>query len=285
MAATPTPTPASSAFSPNLVAGRLSGKVAIIVGAGQTPGETIGNGRAIALTFAGAGAEVLCVDRMADRAEDTARAIIAAGGGAIAYQADITVADQCAAIIDVAIKRWGRVDILVNNVGVGAAGDGPSHRCSDEAFEQIFAINFTGARRIIRHALAPMRDAGRGVILNISSLASIAGANMIGYEISKAALNRLTTATAQGSAGKGVRCNAILPGLMDTPMGVGGTATRDGKSLEEQREIRGKMVPLKGGMGTAWDTANAALFLASDEAKFITGVLLPVDGGASVRIG
>lgn len=267
------------------MAGRLAGKVAIVVGAGQTPGETIGNGRAIALTFAREGAAVMCVDRLAERAEETAAMIAGEGGNAFAHQADITKLADVEAIIATALDRWGRIDVLVNNVGVGSGGDGPSHRCTDEAFEQVFAINFTGARQLTRAALAPMRAAEAGVILNISSLASIAGANMIAYEISKAALNRLTTATAQGSASKGVRCNAILPGLMDTPMGVGGTAERDGKSVDEQREIRGKMVPLKGGMGTAWDTANAALFLASDEAKFITGVLLPVDGGASVRVG
>lgn len=264
---------------------RLSGKVAVVVGAGQTPGETIGNGRAIALTFAREGAEVLCVDRLAERAEGVAAEIAAEGGTAFAHQADITDLAQCEGIVAAALERWGRIDILVNNVGVGAAGDGPAQRCTDEAFERVFAINFTGARRLIRAALGPMREAGRGSIVNISSLASIAGANMIAYEISKAALNRLTTATAQGNAAKGVRCNAILPGLMDTPMGVGGTAERDGKSLDEQREIRGKLVPLKGGMGSAWDTANAALFLASDEARFVTGVLLPVDGGASVRVG
>lgn len=267
------------------MAGRLAGKMAIVVGAGQMPGETTGNGRAIALTFAREGAEVLCIDRIAERAEGTAGMIRAEGGMAFAHEADITKLAEVETIIATALERWGRIDILVNNVGVGSDSDGPSHRCTDEAFEQVFAINFTGARQLIRAALAPMRAAESGVIINISSLASIAGANMIAYEISKAALNRLTTATAQGSASKGVRCNAILPGLMDTPMGVGGTATRDGKTLEEQREIRSKMVPLKGGMGTAWDTANAALFLASDEARFITGVLLPVDGGASVRVG
>lgn len=267
------------------MAGRLEGKVAIVVGAGQTPGETIGNGRAIALTFAREGAELICVDRLGERAEETVEMIAGKGGSAFSHQADITKLADVEAIVATALERWGRIDILVNNVGVGSGGDGPSHRCTDEAFEQVFAINFTGARQLTRAVLAPMREAEAGSIINISSLASIAGANMIAYEISKAALNRLTTATAQGSASKGVRCNAILPGLMDTPMGVGGTAQRDGKSLEEQREIRGKMVPLKGGMGSAWDTANAALFLASDEARFITGVLLPVDGGASVRVG
>jgi NAD(P)-dependent dehydrogenase (short-subunit alcohol dehydrogenase family) len=267
------------------MAGRLDGKTAIVVGAGQQPGDTVGNGRAIALTFAREGAEILCVDRVAARAEETAAMIAEAGGRGFAYAADITRLSDIEALVAAALDRWGRIDILVNNVGVGSPGDGPAHRASDEAFDRVFDVNFTGARRLTRAVLAPMRAAEAGVILNISSLAAIAGANMIGYEISKAALNRLTTATAQGSASKGVRCNAILPGLMDTPMAIHGTAARDGRSLDEQRAARAAMVPLKGGMGDAWDTANAALFLASDEARFITGALLPVDGGASVRIG
>ncbi len=263
--------------------GRLTGAAAVVIGAGQQPGGTIGNGRAIALTLAREGAEVLCVDRDPERAAAVASEIGAAGGTAFALTADV-VRDSTA-IVEAALERWGRIDVLVNNVGIGHAEDGPAQRCTDAAFETVFAVNFTGARRIIRSALEPMRAAGRGSIVNVSSLASIAGANMIAYEISKAALNRLTTATAQGSAGKGVRCNAVLPGLIDTPMGVGGTAARDGRDLAQQRAARDAMVPLKGGMGSAWDVANAVLFLASDEARFITGALLPVDGGASVRIG
>lgn len=265
------------------MSGRLAGKTAIVVGAGQQPGETIGNGRAIALTFAREGADVLCVDRDAGRAQAVADEITAAGGTALAHAGDVVT--DAEAIIQAALARWGRIDVLVNNVGIGHAGDGPAQRCTDDAFARVFDVNFNGARRLIRAVLEPMRAAGSGAIVNISSLASIAGANMIAYEVSKAALNRLTTATAQGSAGKGVRCNAILPGLMNTPMGVGGTAQRDGRDLAAQVAARDAMVPLKGGMGSGWDTANAALFLASDEARFITGVLLPVDGGASVRIG
>lgn len=262
------------------MSGRLAGKAAVVVGAGQQPGETIGNGRAIALTFAREGAQVLCVDREADRAEAVAAEI---GDKGFALAADIVTEAQT--IVDAALARWGRIDVLVANVGIGHPADGPTQICHDEAFERVFAVNFTGARRLIGAALAPMRAAGGGSIVTISSLASTAGANMIAYEVSKAALNRLTIATALGSASKGVRCNAILPGLIDTPMGVGGTAARDGRSLEDQRAARNAMVPLKGGMGSGWDVANAALFLASDEAKFVTGVLLPVDGGQGARIG
>ncbi|WP_120716735.1 SDR family NAD(P)-dependent oxidoreductase [Tsuneonella amylolytica] len=262
---------------------RLGGKTAIVVGAGQQPGETIGNGRAIAMTFAREGADVLCVDRDLARAEETVSAISEAGGTAHALAADIvTDAD---AIVAAALERWGRIDVCVDNVGIGHSGDGPAHAHDDDAFETVFAVNFTGARRLVKAVLAPMREAGGGSIVLVSSLASTAGANMVAYEVSKAALNRFAIATALGSAKRGVRCNAILPGLIDTPMGVGGTAARDGRDLAAQREARSAMVPLKGGMGSAWDVANAALFLASDEARFVTGALLPVDGGQGARVG
>lgn len=263
--------------------GRLAGKAAVVVGAGQQPGETIGNGKAIALTFAREGAEVLCVDRDGERAQATVREIAEAGGTAFALAADIVT--DAEAIVAAALARWGRIDVCVDNVGIGHRGDGPAHVHDDEAFETVFAVNFTGARRLVKAVLAPMRAAGSGSIVLVSSLASTAGANMVAYEVSKAALNRLAIATALGSAKRGVRCNAILPGLIDTPMGVGGTAARDGRDLAAQREARNAMVPLKGGMGSAWDVANAALYLASDEARFVTGVLLPVDGGQGARIG
>jgi NAD(P)-dependent dehydrogenase (short-subunit alcohol dehydrogenase family) len=265
------------------VSGRLAGKTAVVVGAGQQPGETIGNGKAIALTFAREGAEVLCVDRDAGRAQATADEIGAAGGKGFALAADIVT--QADAIVAAAMDLWGRIDICVSNVGIGHNADGPVHRHDDDTFDTVFAVNFTGARRLVRAVLAPMRDAGAGSIVLISSLASTAGANMIAYEVSKAALNRLAIATAWGSARRGVRCNAILPGLIDTPMGVGGTAERDGRDVAAQRDLRNAAVPLKGGMGSAWDVANAALFLAGDEARFVTGVLLPVDGGQGARRG
>jgi len=265
------------------LSGRLAGKTAIVVGAGQQPGETIGNGKAIALTFAREGADVLCVDRDLARAEATVAEIVGAGGTAFALAADIVT--QAEAIVAAALERWSRIDICVDNVGIGHRGDGPAHAHDDDAFETVFAVNFTGARKLVKAVLAPMRAAGSGSIVLVSSLASTAGANMIAYEISKAALNQLALATALGSAKRGVRCNAILPGLIDTPMGVGGTAERDGRDIATQRAARDAMVPLKGGMGSAWDVANAALFLASDEARFVTGALLPVDGGQGARIG
>ena len=265
--------------------GRLAGKRAVIVGAGQTPGETIGNGRAMALLFAREGAAVLCVDRVAERAEETAAMIAAEGGRAFALAADIRDAEAAQAIVDVAQARLGGLDILVNNVGIGGRGDGPAHHLTEEAFDLILDINLKGCWRVTKAVLPLLRVQGSGAIVNISSLAGIAGGHQLAYEVSKAAVNRLTVSVAQANAGKGVRCNAVAPGLMDTPMAVSGIATASGRSTAEVRAERDARVPLRGKMGTAWDTAYAALFLASDEAQFITGEVLRVDGGMGTRIG
>ncbi|MGH6951076.1 MAG: SDR family NAD(P)-dependent oxidoreductase [Vitreimonas sp.] len=258
---------------------RLAGKRAIVVGAGQTPGETIGNGRAIATLFAREGARVLCVDREAERAEAVAAEI-----DATPFHADIAAPGAGAAIVAAAAEQFGGVDILINNVGIGGGGDGPPHIADETAFDRILTVNLRAMWLTIKAATPALR-ASRGAIVNISSLASLAGSGQIAYEISKAGVNRLTLSVANANAKHGVRCNAVLPGLMDTPMAVAGIAAASGREVEEVRAARNARVPLRGEMGDAWDTAYAALFLASDEAKFITGALLPVDGGMSARVG
>ncbi|MEP6968518.1 MAG: SDR family NAD(P)-dependent oxidoreductase [Pseudomonadota bacterium] len=266
------------------MAGRLVNKTAVVVGAGQTPGETIGNGRATAVLFAREGAKVLCVDRDLGSARRTAAMIEAEGGGAFAFEADITREADCAALVAEAEARLGRLDILHNNVGVGA-GDSSIQRLAEADWERIMAVNLKGMWLTLKHALPVMRAQGGGAIVNISSLAAIAPANLIAYEISKAGVNKLTTSTAALNARHNIRCNAIMPGLMDTPMAVDAVARARGEPVEAVRAARDARVPLRGKMGTAWDVAHAALFLASDEARFITGVVLAVDGGASVRLG
>lgn len=263
---------------------RLAGKTAVVVGAGQTPGETIGNGRAMALLFAREGARVLCVDRLAERAEETAAMIAEEGGEAASIAADIVKGADCVRLIEEAKARFGSVDILVNNVGIGG-GDGPAHRLEEKAFDRILDVNLKGMWLTIKAALPVMREQGGGSIVNISSLAARGGGIQLAYELSKAGVNRLTTSVAQSNARYGVRCNAIQMGYMDTPMAVSGIATATGRPTAEVRAERDARVPLGGKMGTGWDTAYAALFLASDEAKFITGAVLPVDGGMGVRIG
>ncbi|HTP76354.1 MAG TPA: SDR family NAD(P)-dependent oxidoreductase [Rhizomicrobium sp.] len=263
---------------------RLKGKTAIIVGAGQTPGTTIGNGRAMAMLFAREGADVLCVDRDGARAAETVALIVKDGGKAASLEANTVKPGAADAIVAAAQARFGQIDILVNNVGIGG-GDAPAHKIDETAFDRILNVNLKGTLLVTKAVLPVMRQQGKGAIVNISSLASIAGGIQIAYEVSKAAVNRLTTSVAQSNARYGIRCNAVLPGLMDTPMAVAGIAQASGREQEAVRQERNARVPLGGKMGTAWDTAYAALFLASDEAQFITGILLPVDGGMSVRIG
>ena len=261
---------------------RLAGKVALVMGAGQSPGETEGNGRAIARRFAAEGARVACADRDLARAEETAAAI---GDAAFAIACDVTDRAQCEAAVAAVIARWGKLDILVNNVGIGGGGDGPAHRIDEAAYDRIMAVNLKGTLNGIAAAVPAMRDAGAGSIVNISSLAGVAGSHMVAYEMSKAAVNRLTQSTALANAKAGIRVNAVAPGLMDTPMAIDAVAAARELPREQVRAERSALVPLGGRMGNAADTANAALFLASDEARFITGVILGVDGGMGARIG
>ncbi len=264
---------------------RLQGKTAIVVGAGQQPGSTIGNGRAMAILFAREGADVLCVDRDLARAEETVAMITAEGGKAGALAADVSKSGTGDAIVAAAKDRFGgRIDILINNVGIGGR-DGPAHKIEEADLDRTMTINFKGAWTTTKAVIPVMREQNGGAIVNISSMASVGGGFQVAYEVSKAAMNRLTTSVAQANGRYGIRCNAVLPGLMDTPMAVAGIARASGRDEEEVRKERDARVPLRRKMGSGWDTAYAALFLASDEAKFITGVLLPVDGGMSVLIG
>jgi NAD(P)-dependent dehydrogenase (short-subunit alcohol dehydrogenase family) len=263
---------------------RLKDKVAIVVGAGQTPGETIGNGRATAILFAREGARVVLVDRNHDSAMETRGLIEAEGGECFAVRADVTREEDCQAFVRAAVEAHGRVDILHNNVGIGG-GDDEILSLREEAWDQIMNVNLKGIFFSARSALPVMRQQRSGSIINISSIASICAARIVAYKTSKAGVNALTHQIAMENARYNIRANAILPGLMNTPMAVEGISKARGISREELIAKRDKSVPLGARMGTAWDVAYAALFLASDEAKFITGVMLPVDGGQSARIG
>jgi NAD(P)-dependent dehydrogenase (short-subunit alcohol dehydrogenase family) len=266
------------------MAGRVADKVAIVVGGGQTPGETIGNGRATALLLAREGARVVVADRHVDSADDTCRMIRAEGGEASAYQADATDDDQVEALIATTVARYGYLHILHNNVGASIAlGDARADEISVDAFERSFAVNFKTAWLAAKHALPIMRQHG-GSIVNISSLAAWEAYPLVGYKTMKSAVLALTQNLAAANARYGVRVNAILPGLMNTPMAIEARVAQ-GTSREEVIAARNRRVPLGHKMGTAWDVAYAALFLHSDEAGFITGALLPVDGGASASFG
>jgi NAD(P)-dependent dehydrogenase (short-subunit alcohol dehydrogenase family) len=270
--------------------GRLSGKVAIVTGAGQQQGQNIGNGRATAVVFAREGARVALLDRDRSAAEEAAREIEAAGGVATVIVADVSVEDDCATAVATCAERLDGLDIVHHNVGIGL-GDGWCEGIELAAWERIMRVNAGGALMMAKAALPVLREQGHGVITYVSSIAAlVAGIAPTSnpphaYKMSKAALNALTVSLAQSYAQYGVRVNAILPGLIDTPMGVDTVASAFGVPRERYAAMRNDSVPLKGGMGTAWDVAHAALFLASEEARFITGALLAVDGGQSTRIG
>ncbi|MHA2400994.1 MAG: SDR family NAD(P)-dependent oxidoreductase [Promethearchaeota archaeon] len=263
---------------------RLKDKIAIIIGAGQQPGDTIGNGRAISILFAREGAKVMLVDKNLESAQETKDLIDIEGGKSFAFKADIVNEDECRKIAEKCIDYYGRIDILVNNVGIAEA-DRNVTRMTEEIWDTIFDVNLKGMFFTCKYIIPFMEEQESGSIINISSVASIASTRYFAYKISKAGVNAFTHQIAMKFAKKGIRANCIMPGLMNTPLAIEGMARTTGRPKEDIINMRNKMVPLKGGMGDAWDTAHAALFLASDEAKFITSVLLPVDGGQSSKIG
>jgi NAD(P)-dependent dehydrogenase (short-subunit alcohol dehydrogenase family) len=266
---------------------RLAGKIAVVIGAGQSPGEGIGNGRATVLRFAQEGARILAVDRDLASAEETAALAAKEGAECVAFQADVTREATLAATMQEAVRRWGRLDILHNNVGVSVGGgDKPLDELTEEAYDRVSAINLRGTIMACKHAIPIMRRQGSGAIVNISSVAAWENTYpLVTYKVTKAGMIAFTQQLAFQNAPYGIRVNCILPGLMDTPMAVDTRARATNRSRAEVAAERDAKVPLRGKMGTGWDVANAALFLASDEANFVTGVALPVDGGALVKIG
>jgi NAD(P)-dependent dehydrogenase (short-subunit alcohol dehydrogenase family) len=262
---------------------RLDGKVAIVVGAGQTPGETIGNGRATSILFAREGARVMLVDRKLDSAQETEKMIADDGGDAVSFEADVTQSADCEAVAKACVDQFDRIDVLHNNVGIGA-GDGSLSRLTEENWSRIFDVNLTSMFLMCKHVLPVMREQHSGSIVNISSIAAVAAVPMLAYKVSKAGVNALTHQVAIANARHGIRCNAIMPGLMNTPMAIESWVSM-GADRDDIVKRRDEQVPLGAKQGTAWDVAHAALFLHSDEAKFITGVVLPVDGGQSLRVG
>ncbi len=255
-----------------------------MVGGGQTPGDTIGNGRATAVVFAREGARVVVVDRRLDAARDTVDTIRAEGGDAIAHRADIADPASCASIPGAALAAFGAIDVLHNNVGIGT-GDGPATSLDEDVWDRIFETNLKAMWRTCKLVMPTLRAGGGGAIVNVSSIASICSTRTAAYQVSKAGVNALTRHLAMGGARHGVRVNAVLPGLIETPMAVEGISAALGIDKARLVAERDAAVPLGGKMGTAWDVAHAALFLASDEARFVTGALLVVDGGQSLRRG
>jgi NAD(P)-dependent dehydrogenase (short-subunit alcohol dehydrogenase family) len=259
---------------------RLEDRVVIIFGAGSI-GRGWGNGKACAVSYARHGAKVVCVDWNPEAASETAEIIKAEGGTAEISGCDITKEDQIVATVQQTLSRFGTIDILHNNVGHAKIG-GPVDFPESEWQRQL-DLNVTGVFLACKHALPVMLRAGHGVITNISSIAAVryTGYEYPSYYASKGAINQFTVGLALQYAGQGIRANAIMPGMMDTPHIYQHIVAAYG-STEEMVRKRHEMCPM-GRMGTGWDIANAAVFLASDEAQYITGVCLAVDGGLSAR--
>jgi NAD(P)-dependent dehydrogenase (short-subunit alcohol dehydrogenase family) len=262
---------------------RLENKTAIVLGAGSS-GPGWGNGKATAVAFAREGARVVCVDLNMEAAQETARLIADEDGAALALRADVTKAEDLARVVDTTLAAFGRVDILDNNVGIAVTGGVVD--LAEEEWDRVFAVNLKSCFLAMKHVIPAMERQGGGAIVNISSVASIRYTRVAyaSYAASKAAMNHLTRVTAAQYAAKKIRVNAILPGLMKTPMvavSPGLAAAYAGGDVEAMWRERDKQVPM-GHMGTAWDVAHAAVFLASDEAAYVTGVELTVDGGLTL---
>ncbi len=266
---------------------RLKGKTAIVIGAGQGPGEGMGNGRATVLRFAQEGAKVMAVDRDLRSAEETASMVKQSGGECVAFEADVTQEATLAAAISGGAQSAGAASTSCITTSVSAS-PAAMRRCSSS----LRKLSTASARSTCAAPSWPASTSCRscdeqraGAIIMISSLAALENYPFVAYKATKAALIAFTKQVAIQNAEFGIRANVILPGLIDTPMAVDTRARVSGKSRAEVAVERDARVPLRRKMGTAWDVANAALFLASDEANFITGVALLVDGGGALNIG
>ncbi len=262
--------------------GRLQDKVALVAGAGSV-GPGWGNGKAVAVLFAREGAKVFAVDINREAALETSEIIRGEGGESESHAADVTKTDQVRSLVEACVSRFGRIDILQNNVG-GSAPGGPVEM-SEEEWDVQINYNLKGAFLTCKHVLPVMERQGSGAIVNVSSVAGIRylGRNMAAYHTAKAGLIQFTRVTAMQYVKKGIRCNCVIPGLMNTPLIAHRIAEQYGSGdVDEMIRQRDSDCPM-GKMGDAWDVAYASLYLASDEAKYVTATELIVDGGLSAK--
>jgi NAD(P)-dependent dehydrogenase (short-subunit alcohol dehydrogenase family) len=250
------------------VSARLAGKVAVVAGAGAS-GAIVGNGQATAILFAREGAHVVCADLSEERARATVDEISREGGSAFAVRADVSKAADCQAMVRAALERFGHLDILHNNVGISVRAD--VLEVSEADWDRVMAVNVKSIVLAAKYAIPEMAKAGGGSIINVSSVAGLRANQSTPYSTSKAAIVGLTRSMAGDHGRQGIRVNCILPGLIYGPM----TAPRMDDEIRRKRREAGAL----GTEGTGWDVAWAAVFLASDEARWITGVALPVDAG------
>ena len=255
-------------------AGRVEGKVAIVTGAGSTPGPGVGTGKATAVVLAREGASVLLVDLHPERAEETLQMISGEGGKAQVFAADVTEAAGCEAMVRAAVDTFGTVDILVNNVGLAQLGTVVD--TSEEAWDQALDINLRSAFLASKYAVPVMAEKGAGSIVNIASISALRGDGTVAYSAAKGGLIAMTVDMAYSHGRQGIRVNAIAPGHITTPMVL--SVSAPGARAEFMNAMRAE-AGLLGTPGTGWDVAWAAAFLASDEARWITGAVLPVESG------
>ncbi len=261
---------------------RVKGKVAIVTGAGSV-GEGVGNGKAAAILYAREGARVMLVDYNLVAAEETKRIIDEEGGESITGQADVSKADDCRRIVDECIAAYGRIDILHNNVGIEIPGG--IQDISEEDWDRTLDVNLKSVFLTCKYTLPHMEKQGSGTIVNISSINAIRILPALSgpYGASKAGMISLTREIAVEYASKGIRANAVLPGMMNTPFVVSALTEAWGGDVGDMIKMRDAMCPT-GKQGESWDVASASLFLASDEAKYITGTTLVVDGALTSGI-
>jgi len=256
-------------------AGRVEGKVAIVTGAGSTPGPGIGTGKATAVVLAREGASVLLVDLYPERAEETRQLIEKEGGNAVVCETDVTKAAECQAMVQAAIDVFGTVDILVNNVGLASLGTVVD--TTEEAWDRALDINLRSAFLASKYAVPVMAEKGAGSIVNIASISALRGDGTLAYSVAKGGLIAMTVDMAYSHGREGIRVNAIAPGHITTPM------VRSVQNLspaqEEFNQTMRNEAGLLGTPGDGWDVGWAAAFLASDEARWITGATLPVESG------
>jgi NAD(P)-dependent dehydrogenase (short-subunit alcohol dehydrogenase family) len=255
-------------------AGRVEGKVAIVTGAGSTPGPGVGTGKATAIVLAREGARVLLVDLHPERAEETRKVIEDEGGTAAVFAADATKAADCEAMVNAAIDMFGTVDILVNNIGLASLGTVVD--LTEEQWDRALDINLRTAFLASKYVVPVMAAKGGGSIVNVASISALRGDGTAAYSAAKGGLIALTVDMAYSHGRQGIRVNAVAPGHITTPMVL--SVQDEGPRAEFTSRMRAE-AGLLGTPGTGWDVAWAATFLASDEARWITGVTLPVESG------
>jgi NAD(P)-dependent dehydrogenase (short-subunit alcohol dehydrogenase family) len=252
--------------------GRLTGRTAIVTGGGSA-GSMPGTGAAMCVLFASEGANVVVLDLDADRAEHTHQTIAELGGSSVVAVADITDPAQCRRASDLAVAEFGRIDVLVNNAAIAPGQQADT----DELWQRIINTNLRSAKLMSDVAVPPIKEQGGGSIIMISSIAAWAGGSNIAYSAAKAGMGGLANALAFKHGRSGIRVNVIAPGHVAIPMGLGYPGWSPGLNTRAMRAE----ASLLGVEGTGWDVAYTALFLASDEARYVTGVTIPVDGGAT----